>query len=102
MMQWILTHFSDCLVENEVVEEAARRGHLWLLENSNSHEGIEWENSKKWTLDRCTLVASTHWHTYLRTRGEVADYAFYQCNMEELKWAIANGFTLSDYLFLDK
>ncbi|OWZ00850.1 LOW QUALITY PROTEIN: hypothetical protein PHMEG_00027871 [Phytophthora megakarya] len=109
MVQWIRTHFSDCLVENEVVEAAARRGHLWLLENSNSHEGIEWGTKciKK-------TAKSGHWNVVhwlhqpigthiseLRFRGEVAD-SFYQCNTEELKWVIANGFKLSDYLSVDK
>ncbi|OWY92058.1 hypothetical protein PHMEG_00039090 [Phytophthora megakarya] len=32
MVQWILTHFSNCLVEKEVVEEAAKGGHLWVLQ----------------------------------------------------------------------
>ncbi|OWZ05270.1 hypothetical protein PHMEG_00022670 [Phytophthora megakarya] len=45
MMQWILTHFSVCLVENAVMEKAARGGNLkvlQLLKNGNSHGGIEW------------------------------------------------------------
>ncbi|OWY92286.1 hypothetical protein PHMEG_00038776 [Phytophthora megakarya] len=37
-----------------------------------------------------------------RFHGKIADYAFYQCNVEKLKWVIANGFELSNYLCVDK
>ncbi|OWY95779.1 hypothetical protein PHMEG_00034133 [Phytophthora megakarya] len=61
MVQWIWTHFSICAVEKEVVEEAARRGHLWvlqLLENNNSHGVLSGVQNVRKTQQREVIV---HW-----------------------------------------
>ncbi|OWZ12109.1 hypothetical protein PHMEG_00014780 [Phytophthora megakarya] len=112
MVQRILTHFSNCL-EKEVVEEAAKGGHLWvlqLLETDNSHDGIEWGTTCMNNAAKSGHWDLVHWlHQRIGTpiyeprfHGKIADYAFYQCNVEKLKWVIANGFELSNYLCVDK
>ncbi|KAG2969019.1 hypothetical protein PC116_g25598 [Phytophthora cactorum] len=45
MVQWLLCHFSGCPVEKDVIDEAARGGHLWDLQLLDADEccgGIEW------------------------------------------------------------
>lgn len=47
MIQWLLKHFSGCPVGENVVVEAAKGGHLWVLEvleADNSHGGIQWND----------------------------------------------------------
>ncbi|GMF09890.1 unnamed protein product [Phytophthora lilii] len=85
MVQWLLAHFSDCPVGEEVVEEAARRGSLWvlqLLEADRSRGGIRWSDT---SVDEAARAGS----------------AFEQNNLAEVKWAIANGFRVRSISFPD-
>ncbi|KAE9085602.1 hypothetical protein PF007_g21080 [Phytophthora fragariae] len=104
IVQWLLRHFTACPVDSDVVEEAARGGHLWalqLLETDKSHAGFTWSNK---SLDYA--AEGGHWDVvrWLHPRvgtppregfgygTNVADYAFTQNNLMQLKWAVAKGF----------
>ncbi|ETI32567.1 hypothetical protein F443_20650, partial [Phytophthora nicotianae P1569] len=111
-VHWLLDHFSDCPVDGDAVEEAAKLGYLWvlqLLKGDNSHSGIEWSPK---SLD--LAAAGGHWdvvrwlHKRIGTPDtrrvqygngtHVADYAFQENNLKELQWALAQGFTVSTTL----
>ncbi|KAE9342147.1 hypothetical protein PR003_g9627 [Phytophthora rubi] len=84
MVQWLLTHFPGCPVSSEVVEEAARGGHLWvlqLLEADSTHGGIQWSD---------------------RSVDEAARSGKWELNnLVEVKWAIERGFRVRSITFPD-
>jgi hypothetical protein len=111
MVQWLLKHFSGCPVDRDVVEEAAKGGHLWvlqLLEADASHSGIEWSAE---SLDFASKGA--HWDVvrwlYQRVStpssegfglgSNVAEFALEQSNAEQLEWALEQGFQLTSITF---
>ncbi|KAE8890580.1 hypothetical protein PF002_g16035 [Phytophthora fragariae] len=110
MVQWILNHFSDCPVAPEVVEEAARGGHLWALQLLESDENcgeIQWTGDwvlyehysfnyaaigghwgvVEWLLDHSGITLEMR-----KNNSLVVLRAYEHCNLERAKWAIAKGF----------
>ncbi|ETN16829.1 hypothetical protein PPTG_05930 [Phytophthora nicotianae INRA-310] len=74
MVQWLLGHFPDIPISEMVVRAAAasgRSGMLQLLEGTKTRAAIPW-----------TKQANT----------ELVLAAFEQNNVEELKWALGNGY----------
>ncbi|ETL79603.1 hypothetical protein L917_19803 [Phytophthora nicotianae] len=112
MLQWLLSHFSGCPVSQEVVEEAARGGHLWalqLLERDTSHAGIEWSDRAvdraakigDWELVRWLLQRTGSTRETRRADDEVVNSAFEQNNLLQVKWAIGCGFGVGGIQFPD-
>ncbi|KAE9302027.1 hypothetical protein PF001_g14178 [Phytophthora fragariae] len=112
MLQWLLAHFPGCPVSSEVVEEAARGGHLWvlqLLEADRTHGGIEWSDrsvdeaarSGKWELVRWLLRRTGSTKEARRADDDVVNCAFEQNNLVEVKWAIERGFRVRSITFPD-
>lgn len=110
MVRWVLGHFRHCQISKDVVEEAARRGNLGvlqMLEAAKIDAGIQWSG------ESLNLAAASgnwdlvHW-LYSRTKSQLetkqansqlVNSAFDQHKLEEAKWTIANGFGASELSF---
>lgn len=112
LVQWLLAHFSSCPVSEEVVEEAARGGNLWvlqLLEGNSTNGGIEWSDR---SVDEAVRISNWELVVWLLRRtgstretrhanDEVVNSAFEQNNLTRVKWAIGIGFGVKSMMFPD-
>ncbi|GMF09882.1 unnamed protein product [Phytophthora lilii] len=105
LVQWVLHHFPGLPIAETIVQSAAKEGKLWLLqlfEADKPHRDIEWGKKSylkaarkghwevtRWLLPWCQVSYESRKQVSTLVRSSTN-----QLNMKELKWALANGFSI--------